>query len=126
MTTIAAGFSDGAREIHRICQRRLCVCAVFCDGHGKERSPCLSFYSTICAHLFSCFYTVFKHVSSNTACQKWAMVSLAIIRDGDSTCWWFGQFYCALIRRPAHRLRLGGWNNLCVERYDWRDRGGPI
>src|SRR6266571_2496163 len=126
MSTIAAGLSDRAREIHRIHQRRLCVCAVFRDGHGKECSPCLSFYSTICTYLFSCFYALFKHVSSNTACQKWAIVSLAIIGDGDFKCWGSGQFHCTFIRWPAHRLRLFRWNNSCVECHNGRDSGGPI
>ena len=126
MTTVAAGLSDRAREIHRIQQRRVCVCAVFRDGHGKECSPYLSVYSIICADLFSCFYALFKYVSSNTACQKWAIVSLAIIGDGDFTCWGSGRFHCTLIRWPAHRLRLFRWNNSCVERHDGRDRGRPI
>src|SRR6266702_1389415 len=126
MVTIATGFSDRAREIDWVHPRCVCIRAVFWDGHGKECSSGLSLYFAICTDYFSCFIALFKSVSSNTTCQKWAIVPLAIIRDGDFRNWGYGQFHCTLIRWPAHRLRLAGWNNSCVERYDGRDRSRPI
>src|SRR6266702_4280541 len=126
MATIATGFSDRAREIQVVRQRCLCVCAVFRDGHGKECSTRLSFCSTICADSISCLCTLFGLISSNPTRGTRAIVSLAIVRDGDSKRWGRGPFHCTLTRWPAHRLRLVRWNNPCVERHDRRDSGRPI
>ncbi len=70
--------------------------------------------------------TLFQLISSNPTCRTWAIVSLAIIGDGDFKCRGRGPFHCTLTRWPAHHLRLGGRNNSCVERHDGRDSSRPI
>src|SRR6266702_261092 len=56
----------------------------------------------------------------------WAVVSLAIIGDGDFKSWGSGLVHCTLTGWPAHRLRLARWNNSYMERHYGRDRGRPI
>src|SRR6266702_2365896 len=97
----ATGFPSEPREIPGIYQRRLCLRTVFRDSHGKECSTYLSFCSTICADSLSCLCTLFRFISSNLTRGTWAIVSLAIIGDGDLKRWGQDQFHCTLTRWPA-------------------------
>src|ERR1700679_2195960 len=96
------------------------------SGWRWQKCPTyLSLCSTICADLFSCLHTLFHLIFSNPTRGTWTIVSLAIIRSSDFKLRCTCLFHCNLARRPAHRLRFRGSNNLRVECHDRRDGGRP-